>query len=201
VLTVKGSATNKLTFETMDPVLEAGDRYAVARGIYPLHVLISAIREALGETFVVAEAVVDPPVPILGDGTTMLFNMPTGSSRVVRVELEDPDDSTNVYESTHYRERNPYLTFAEGYAPQTDWVVHVYTRQDHPELVDASDEISEQIDDEWLRWKATEYALYWGVAAYGDAKEYRIEERMNRVLAKTKGLAARQPLVTTITAG
>jgi hypothetical protein len=187
VVEVLSYASNQLTFADLgDDPIEAGDRYAVARAIYPLPILIASVNDALNETFVIDEAVDDngDPLTYTGDGQLLDFELINGERRITNIELQDPNNTEHTYPSSHWRERSGHLIFASGCAPLTDWIVHVYTRQDH------------QISDEWLRWKAAEYALYWGVGTYGEQKEYRIEERLNRALGKLKTLRARIPMIT-----
>jgi len=186
---------NKLTIDSVNPAIAVGDGYAVARAVYPHDQLVSAINLALTDTFIVKEAISAPPADILGDGTTLKFDIPDGFSRVVRVELEHPTDETQVYESAHFRERDGQIIFDSGYPPSTGWKIHIYTRQDHPDLVDYDDQINEQIRESWLKWKAVEHALYWAVGSYGAANDYRIEERLNRAMQELKTLRPRDPLV------
>lgn len=195
VLKIKTYATNRVTFGvTLDDAIAADDRYAIAKGVYPYQRIVGAIRDALLETYVIKEAVSDPPVDITGDGETLVFTLPEGASQVVAVELEHPD-THHKYPSHHWTEREGSLIFDTGIPPFKDWIIHPYTRQDHPELIADDDEIDPEISIEWLRWKAAEYALYWAVEAYGPVAEYRVEERLNRVLAKSKGLLSRKPLL------
>lgn len=198
---VQSHAAGVLTIPTLAAAIGAGDLYAVARASYPWHQLVAAVHGALSETFVVSEAVSDPPADILGDGTTIAFDIPTGYSHVVKVVLEDPGEEENTFPSSHWHEEDGSVIFDYGYAPLDDWVIHIYCRADHPTLSDPSSDIDPQINEEWLRWKTAEYLLYWAVGVYGTAPEYRIEERLNRVLAKSKGLYPRKPLVIFHSAG
>lgn len=191
VLTVESYAGSKLTFASIGATsIAIGDRYAVARATYPYPILVGSVNDALKETFVVEEA----EDTYIGDGQTLVFELAEGANRICMVELEDPNNAQHTYPSSHWKERSGNLVFASGCAPLTDWIIHVYTRQDHPDLPNDTLLINAQISDEWLRWKATEYALYWAVGAYGDAKEYRVEERMNRAMAVLKTLRPRMPV-------
>lgn len=198
VATVQAFSSSIITIPDLGaPAIAAGDRYAVARGVYPYMILVNAIRSALGETFIVKLHA--PETPITGDGQSLAIALPDGVSRVAHVIRRDVDDSSNQQLSTHWDERDGYLVFDA--APSETQILDIYYRTDHPELVSASDAISTQINEEWLRWKAAEYVLYWGVTAYGEAKEYRIEEHMNRTLAKLKGLYSRKPVIRVRTLG
>lgn len=192
VAAIKGHTDSRLTFTDVGaPAISAGTRYAAARAIFPYSVIVASIQDALAETFVVIEA--QPVTPLMGDGETTVFTLPDGVARVVSVILENQDDTSIYYTSTHWEEQYGNLYFDS--APQEQWKIRVFYREDHPTLTNATDEIDSQINDEWLRWKAAEYALYWGVKTYGEAKQYRIEELLNRALTKQKGLYPRKPIV------
>lgn len=196
------NSTGTLTFATMTTLNAAGNRFAVARGVYPYNVLVSKIMAALDETYVISDgSPVLPTAPITGDGTELEFTLPAGVSRVSKVILEDGSDETLTYTSTHWREEGGVLKFDPGYPPLDDYIIHPYYRTSHTELVNATDTLSDQINAEWLVWKAAEYVLYWGVQNYGEAKEYKIEELMNRVLNKQKGIYPRKPIFIVRTAG
>lgn len=206
VLHVKGSGANKLTFDEITPAPEVGDRFSVARAVYPWDVLVSnGIQSALDETFVV-RTIVDingDPDPFTGDGETLEFDLPTGVNDLVAVTLEDPATELHRYPSTHYSEDKleRKLRFSRGFAPIEGYIIRPYYKTLHEDLENPDDEIDPEISSEWLRWKAAEYVLYWGVSTYGSQAEYRIEERLNRVLNKQKGLAPRMPIFRIKTAG
>jgi hypothetical protein len=200
---VSSFGSNVLTFPTMTLLNAVGNRYAVARSIYPYDQLVSAIQSALDETWVLTEAVSDPAADVVGDGTETTFSIPGSRTGIVKIEIEDPNDDTNTYPSTHWKEDGSNVVFSPGYAPLDDWIIHFYYKATHSSLTAYSDTISAQIHEEWLRWKAAEYLLYWGVGQFGNAAEYRIEERLNRVLnhQKERKLRARNPIFNIQTAG
>lgn len=200
VIPVKTFAASILNLPTLSAVISQGDRYAVARPIYPYQILRSKIMAALDETYVVLDGTPDPNT-LLGDGETWVFTLPDGVSKLARVEIEDPNSEIDPFPSTHWEERDGQLIFSSGYAPWTDYIIHPYYRASHPALINGWDELNPQINPEWLVWKAAEYVLYWGVTAYGEAKEYRIEELLNRVLVKQKGMYPRKPTMIVKTAG
>ena len=62
--------------------------------------------------------------------------------------------------------------------------------------------INNEINVEWLKWAAAQELLWWGVSMYGQQVEYRIEERMNKVMAMLKGKTPRrEPDIIIHTAG
>jgi hypothetical protein len=203
VAVVSSFAANVLTFPTLTLLCAAGNRYAVARAHYPYDQIVSAIQSALDETFIVSEAVSDPAADVVGDGTETTFAIPGSRTGIVKIEMEDPQDDTNTYPSSHWKEDGSNVIFSPGYAPLDDWIIRFYYRAQHSTLTAYADTISAQVHEEWLRWKAAEYLLYWGVGQYGNAAEYRIEERLNRVLnhQKERKLRARNPIFNIQTAG
>jgi len=149
--------------------------------------VISAINEALDETRVEAE-----DATLTGDGTTLHFALPSGVYDVKRVHIEDPDDATYKPISSHWKEQGGTLKFDYGFAPDDGWTIRVVYKAAHPELTAYSSAISAEIDSDWLKYKAAEKLLLWGLGEYGANVEYRIEERMNLVLEKLKLLSSRR---------
>lgn len=199
VIPVETFAASTLNLPTLSVVIARGDRYALTRHIYPYQVLVSKVNAALDETYVVLDG--SPVVDITGDGETLTFDLPDGVSRLAKVEIEDSNGFCDPYPSTHWEERDGQIIFGSGYAPWSNHIIHPFYRSTHTPLVNPWDELDPQINGEWLVWKAAEYVLYWGVQVYGEAKEYRIEEILNRVLMKQKGMYPRKPVMIVKTAG
>lgn len=187
VLTVTGNPSNKLNFAALTDAIAAGDRYSVARPIYPYNQIVSAIHQALDETYVEGEN-----ATLTGDGTTLEFNLPTGVWDVKKVRIENAAYPENCYFSNHWKEQSGKIKFDYGYPPDDDYSIRLYFRDQHPQLTAATSEIDSEIDTNWLKYKAAEYLLNWGMGVYKAAAEYRIEERMNLVLAQQKKLTARR---------
>jgi hypothetical protein len=197
VLPVSGYALNKLTFATVAPgTVAVGNRFSVARRIYPWNQIVSAVNEALEGIHVI-----DEDVTLIGDGETLEFTLPDGVSRIARVEIENAGDPLDRFPSTHWAERAGEIRFHDGYAPRDTEPIHLFFRAEHPHLSTYSDEINPDVNMEWLRWKAAECLLYWGMEQYGEAKEFRIEERMNRALERQKGIMPAKPVIIVQTAG
>lgn len=201
VLRVTGHRSNALTFSpTLAGAISAGNRYTVARAIYPYEQIKQAVMTALDDTYVEAE-----DATLTGDGTTLTFTLPTGVYDVKAVWIENPGNTSgnDNYKSSHWRERNGSLRFDYGYPPEDDWLIRVIYRARHADLVDYDDEVDGQIRQEWLRYAAARYLLDWGMGIYKAQAEYRIEERMNLVLEKLKELKPRNdaPDIRETTAG
>jgi len=187
VLTVTGNLSNKLSFTAITDAIAAGDRYSVARPIYPYNQIKAAIMQALDETYVEGE-----DATLTGDGTTLEFTLPTGVWDVKRVRIEHASYPEDCYISSHWKEQTGKIKFDYGYAPDDDFSIRLYFRDQHPQLTAATSEIDSEIDTNWLKYKAAENLLLWGMGVYKGATEYRIEERMNLVLAQQKKLTPRR---------
>jgi hypothetical protein len=189
------TTTGLCTFASLGGVntIAAADRYAIARASYPWDQIVSAIERALASTWVTG---LDSTLTGAtgGDGTTLEFTLPTGVYDVKRVELQDSSDATSEKRvSTHWREtHNGKLRFDYGYSPYDGDTIHIYYRDQHPDLTAYTVTISNEINVEWLKWASAQELLWWGVSQYGSQVEYRIEERMNKVIAMLKGKTPRR---------
>jgi hypothetical protein len=201
VLAVTGYAASKLTFASLGATpIAAATRYAVMRGAYPFYQIITAIMQALDTP---SAHVTGEDYALVGDGETLEFTLPAGVYNVKRVQFERAAYGIERMHSTHWREINGKLRFDDGYPPVDDDIIHVYYRKAHTELTTYSDIISDEINTEWLRYKAAEQLLWWGIGVYGGSQEYRLEERMNKVMTALKGKQARRdgPDIVVHTAG
>ena len=190
------TAGGTVTFALVTGAIVAGVRYAIIRNTYPFDQIMSAIQRALDSTFTI-----DSDGTLSGDGTTLVFTLPAGVSNVIRVEMQDSSGRRNT--SNHVRElHNGTLRFDYGFAPNDGDVLVVYYKTPHPELVDYSTVIKDEINLDWLKHRAAVELLYWGVGMYGGQAEYRIEERMNKIMLGLKFKAPRRSETVTIhTAG
>lgn len=182
-------STGTVTFAAVTGAIAAGVRYAIARNAYPWDQVVSAIQSALDTTYITA---LDST--LTGDGQTLEFTLPSGVFDVLRIETEDTADAhSGKYPAHHWREiHNGKIRFDFGYAPDDDYTIHVYYKSYHPELTDYTTTINNEIDVEWLRYKAAQELLWWGVTMYGQQVEYRIEERMNKVMLGLQRRTARR---------
>lgn len=188
VVTVTGFSGNKLTFGSLGTAIAAGDRYAVARAVYPWEQYINAIQQALDETHITGD-----DNSLIGDGETLEFVLPDGVYDIKGVEFETPTDPyRGMVVSHHWKEKNGELKFDYGYAPRADDIIHVLYRDQHEELTGYATVISDEINERWLVYKAAEKLLIWGASQYGKNPEYLIEERMNIVLTANKGRLPRR---------
>ena len=183
------TTTGVVTFAAVTGAIDAGVRYAIARNSYPWDQIVSAIQRALDSTWVTG---IDSTLE--GDGETLEFTLPTGVYDVKRVEFSDTAVTNGGRKnSTHWHETSTgTLRFDYGYAPIDGYTIHVYYRDQHAELTDYSVVISNEINVEWLKWAAAQELLWWGVNMYGQQVEYRIEERMNKVITMLKGKTPRR---------
>lgn len=202
ILSVTGHYSNKLTFATPGTAIQAGDRYTVARDIYPYQRIKSAINTVLQETHIEAK-----DSTLEGDGETLSFTLPDGVWDVKRVYFTDPGNPTEEKISTHWKEQytgtTRKLKFDYGCQPNDGYTINVIYRDQHPELTTYSSEINAEINTEWLKYKSAESLLLWAVGKYQTQSEYRVEERMNMVLERLKRMSARMggPDVIVKTAG
>jgi hypothetical protein len=188
VIAVTGYAGSKLTFASLGATpIAAGDLYSVMRFSYPWHQVVSAIRQALENTHVTGEN-----TSLVGDGTTLNFSLPVDVYDIKRVELERPSAAGYQPPSHHWREAGGKLRFDYGYAPVDDDIIHIFYRDQHAALTTYASAISDEIDQEWLKYKAAAILLMWGAGQYGKNPDYLIEERMNMALNSLKGKMARR---------
>jgi hypothetical protein len=193
---ITGFSSNKITFPTMGS--DVGScRYAVSRSLFPYSILQQSVNNALDEI-----RVTEKDSSLLGDGTTLEFTLPAGVSNVERVEIEEYGYTpAKPYPSNHWTQFAGKIKFDYGYAPWDGDTINLYHKTSHDELTTYSDTIHEDVNEEWLKWKACEHALYWGIKKYQDAKEYRLEELMNKVMERQRGLLPTPVTVKLRTAG
>ena len=189
------TSTGVVTFATITNAIVAGQRYAIVRNSYPFDQILSAIQRALDDTWVTA---ID--ATLTGDGETLDFSLPTGVFFVTEVELTDTSSTPpEIHIAHHWREKhNGKLRFDFGYAPDDDFTITVYYRTPHAEIATGSTTINNEIDIEWLKYRAAQELLWWGVSMYGSQVEYRIEERMTKVMEALKKLSPHRRLTTII---
>ena len=186
-------STGTVTFAAVTGAIAAGVKYAIFRSAYPFDQILSAIQRAMDSTWVTAE---DSTMD--GDGSTLEFTLPAGVYNVLRIEC-----GVERSPSHHWKEtQNGKIRFDYGYAPYNGDTLYVIYRTPHPELTDYSVTINNEINLEWLKYQSAQELLWWGVGMYGTMVEYRIEERMNKVMAQLKGKSPRRsPEIITRTAG
>jgi len=183
------TTTGVVAFAAVTGAIVTGVRYAIARNSYPWDQIVSAIERALAST-----RVTGLNSTLAGDGTTLEFTLPSGVYDVKRVEFENTGNSRKSI-SYHWKETHDgKLRFDYGYAPNDGETIHVYYRIAHAELTAYNVAISNEINVEWLKWAAAQELLWWGVSMYGAQVEYRIEERMNKVMQGLKGKSPKREI-------
>ncbi len=199
VVTDFTTSTGTVTFAVVTGAIAAGVRYAICRNAYPWDQVVSAVQRALERTWVTG---IDSTLE--GDGETLSFTLPSGVYDIKRVEFEDATIAHSGYKnSTHWKETtNGKLRFDYGYAPIDGYTIHVHYRKPHDTLIDYTTTISTEINVEWLKWAAAQELLWWGITMHGQQVEYRIEERMNKVMMMLQGRSPRrEPDIMIRTAG
>lgn len=191
---ITGQIGNKIKFAELGDPIAAGDLYAVARSIYPWDQLATAINNALADIYVIEE-----DSSHSGDGSELEFVLPGDVADVVYIEVEDANGRRN--RRTHWKEHQGAVRFDYGFAPGSGDVLHIGYKTAHPLLFNYADPINKDINLQWLKWQAAEYLLYWGVERYGEMKEYRIEEYLNRAMDRVKRYMPVAPVVRVRTAG
>jgi len=193
---VTGFSANKVTFADFGSTVGTC-RYAVGRATFPYRQIVQAINAALDEIRVLGE-----DASLTGDGETLEFTLPAGVTDVESVEFTQYGSSPAVKTpSHHWKIRGGKIKWDYGYAPCDGDTIHLWHRTYHDELTTYSDTLDERVQVEWLKWKACEHALYWGIKTYQDAKEYRLEELMNKVIERQKGLLPQPIAIKIRTAG
>lgn len=178
-----------VTVPTLASVITSGTRYALARNTYPWDQIVSAIQQALDSTWVTG---IDSTLE--GDGETLEFTLPTGVFDLQKIYTENTAVAHGPqYISNHWKETaTGVVRFDFGYAPRDGETIHIHYRSRHADLADYSTVISNEINLEWLKYKAAHELLYnFGMPTYGPAPEYRIEERLNKVINAGKMLTPR----------
>lgn len=160
--------------ETLANAILASTTYAIIRNAYPLDRILQAIQRALDGTWVTAEN-----ATLTGDGTTTEFTLPAGVSQVLRVE------NASYGVAAHCEEIMGKLRFQQGFAPAAE-AIRVYYKGKHTDITSETVVINPEINATWLKFKASQELLWWGATMYGSQVEYRIEERMNKVIDALK---------------
>jgi hypothetical protein len=186
VLPVTSYTNNKLTFATLGATaIAAGTRYAVTRAVFPWAQVIASINDALEETYVEAT-----DSTLIGDGETLEYNLPAGVYSILAVHFTDAQGRRSI--SAHWRETNGHIRWDYGYPPDDGDTIEITYRTPPTEVILYSDVISTDVDVLWLRYKVAEKLLWWAISTYGNVQEFRIEERMNKVLQSLKNRSPRR---------
>jgi len=164
----------------------AGPRYAVVKGAFPWEQLLLAIQQAVDETHVTGH-----DNSLTGDGTTLVFPLPAGVRDIKEVRTEKLSMSGHESISNHWAEELSNLVFDYGFTPVKDDIIHLYWRGEHESITGYETEISTELNEKWLVLEAAKNLLLWGAGMYGKKPDYMIEERINLVMNKMKGMRMR----------
>jgi len=166
----------------------AGPQYSAARSLYPWHQIVSSVWEALQvrHAYVLATN-----AALVGDGETLSFALPALVSDIKSVRTYATDDLNYKPWNSHWREQGANLIFDAGHAVYDDWLVELEYRTRHADLTSYATVINNEINEEWLKYKASEILLLWGVGAFQASNQNRIEERLNMVMERLKTLQPR----------
>lgn len=198
VLTITGYMNNKFTFASLGATpIATGDRYAVAGPAVPWEEIRRAVNDALEEYLVEGE-----DSTLIGDGETLAFDLPAGVYNLSKVLIKDPNNATKRNKNTHWTEYDGEIRFDNGHAPATDYVIHLFYRTPHAELVDYDDEVDNRVSTEWLKWQATINLLHWMYREYKDDERFGIPTLLERAMLNVKNYRKyRNPVVKVHTAG
>lgn len=194
VIPITSHFGNKINWATaLAGAPATGVLFTVAPRVYPFTTIRAKIMQALYDTYIE-----DEEDTLIGDGTTLEFNLPTGVYDVKRVRIEHPTDSKDNYYSSHWKPKNGKIKFDYGYAPEDDYKIILIHATQHGTLSAYNSELNHEIDHNWLKYQAAKYLLDWGMGKYGGQAEYRIEERMNFVMEALRNKSPRRSIDITI---
>jgi hypothetical protein len=170
---------NKITFTAFSKKIAAGVRYALAQRDVPYRQLVAGVVASLDDILVTG---IDDTLE--GDGETKGFELPPGVSSIWFVEVVDSDGTARI--DSHYEEVGGYLNFLRT-APAVNTTLKLRFLHNHDELVDYDDEVSPEVNIEWLVWQSVVNVLRWCVKKYPKSPN-NYEVFLNEALDKVKNL-------------
>ena len=119
---------------------------------------------------------------------TLVYDMPTGVSHVHAIEIVenigDPEETKEI--NTHWDEREGQLIFEPFREPCADRTIRMLYRVFHDEMYVDTDELSDQIDAEYLVYLAARQAMRLAYKRFGKAGNETIPEWLNEAIEETK---------------
>lgn len=202
MLTVTDTTATRISFATQASAPTAGVRYTIANRDYPLDQLTQAINAAIMEMY--ARTDQDSTLDTVNGQED--YTLPSGVSRVLRVEVETPAQSvyigpsgTYFAENNYWQEINGILRFFEGLQPRSDgYAIRITYRKTPAALTAAADSVPD-IDNELMLWKAAAHALRWGLQMYGQDPDRRVVDRLNEAQQEITRRAGNKRLYQTAT--
>lgn len=185
VLRVSSHVGNTLGFPTLASAIAAGVRFSVARGIFPWEQVMGAIQQALDTTWVTGH-----DESLTGDGVTLSFPLPDGVQDVYDVQVEKANGM--ICMAGHWKERIANLEFDNGYPVADGDIIHIYYKDQHEIITGYSTAINAEINTRWLVPEAAKNLLVWGLRTYGKKPDLMLEDSINIMMNRTKGMRSRR---------
>ncbi len=158
--------TGTITVATQSGANAATDTYAVASADYPRDLLIQAINIAL-------EKIGDLPkvdITVLTVADQIDYDLPTGVRNIKRVRVGRSETTPYDYQlHRNYREQNGKIKFDINHIPiYAGCPIELTYKADHAVLVADTDEITEGIPVELVKWEAAvRHAIPWRLQRVG----------------------------------
>lgn len=175
--------------------ITAGDRYAVAPPVFPFDVMQIAIQRALDE---IGNSVTYDET-LLVTTSTNSYTLPAGVNGLMRVEVATTSTAPYSYSPNYFwHENNGHLYFDPIKAPSTVGMkIRLWYRIPHVEVTSYSTVISNNINLEYLKWKAVVNVYRDRLSQVGKDDPMLID-LLNQAMAKEREFAQQKHNSTTI---
>lgn len=132
--------------------------------------------------------IIDKDETTVAVGGQRVYTLPTGIAHVVGIEVvtdlglstESPDPNT------HFEERDGKLIFDKGKEPGDGLALRILYEKFHTELVNDTDSLSSQIDEEYLVYLAARQAMRLSYKRFGKAGGETIPEWLSEAIEESK---------------
>ncbi len=160
-----------LTFATLGAgaTISAGDEYAVMDSLIPYEWIKRAVNNALRECKIYAE-----DTTLEGDGDTYKFTTPSGVNHITDIYLENQSETEYKYDQSHWEEEDGQIRFGNQHVPPDNYTIKIEYLTPHSALSDYDDEINWEVNEEWLKWRATVLLLHRVYRHYGEDERLKI---------------------------
>ncbi len=167
-------------------ILSGVDFEAAAADFVEYRDLRQAVNLALREIGKIEDR--DDTTAIVDD--QLIYTLPTGVTHVIRVEiLENPgDDDEEPKINNHWEEVDGDLVFEKDREPSTldGTYIRIIYEKFHAELVDDTDALDDQVNDEYLVYLAARQAMRLAYKRFGKAGSDTIPEWLNEAAEEAK---------------